>query len=111
MKKLYLVFMLFTVCFSADKQTVCASYETQNGWSKKYKIQGHFYDGFELNVATNSLKYSSIDKYMIIFWDKGEASVIKIKDIFFVGQTIANSIKGVDQNGIQWKIYNEYYCF
>lgn len=122
MKKLILVVILilfFNISFSRYKQVCKASYKTESGWSKKYTVEITFMTGLELNQATNSFRYSSYSVYAIIFWDQGQATIIKLSSYLVCGteatkDCITNTIgdlKGKDQDEDEWKICINTYCF
>lgn len=56
-----------------------------------------------LNVARNA-------DTTVIWWDKGQASIIKINDIYVAGGMLFNT-NGIDQNGRQWQISDNSYGF
>jgi hypothetical protein len=100
-------------------QTCSVKYWTQEGWSKKYTVDVTFMSGFELNDATNSLRYYAYSTYAIIFWGNDKATVIKISSFTGCGfevdkDCIANNIydlKGKDQDDDEWKICVSSYCY
>lgn len=49
--------------------------------------------GTELNRATKSYDYESYSTYAIIFWDKDEASVIKISSYTGCGSEVVFPIR------------------
>ena len=101
------------------RQTCEVHYKTNNSWSKKYTVEVTFMTGFELNQATNSFKYNSNSIYAIIFWDKNEASVIKISTILICGYETTKScitntysaLTGTDQDDDEWKICVTDFCY
>ena len=62
--------------------------------------------GIELNQATRSFNYNAPSTYVIIFWDKNEASIIEMQMPFLsvVGE------QGTDQRGISWEIAKSSIC-
>ena len=75
--------------------------------------------GSELNDATSSIRYSSFSVYAIIFWGKGEATVIKLSSFTTCGSeadkscitSIFGDLKGKDQDDDEWKICKDQFCF
>lgn len=121
MKKLLIILFLF-FSFHADakyRQVCTAQYMTQTGWSKKYQIEVTFMTGYELNQATSTFKYKIFSVYAVIFWAQGQASVIQLSTFLLCGtevdkNCIVNSIgdlKGTDQDGDEWKICKDSFCF
>jgi hypothetical protein len=92
---------------------------TENGWSKKYTVDVTFLTGNELNQATKTFDYSTYSVYGVVFWDKGQATIIKISTTLFCGmetdksciQNAVGNIKGIDQDGDEWKICASDYCY
>ncbi|MBJ9593684.1 hypothetical protein [Burkholderia seminalis] len=92
---------------SAERQQVCAKYETEDGWSKSYQVNAVVASGSELNDATQSINYVSFEKYVVIFWREHQASVIKLD---YPWLTIDND--GTDQEGRKWEVSPAYgVCF
>ncbi|WP_069253702.1 hypothetical protein [Burkholderia cepacia] len=92
---------------SAERQQVCAKYETENGWSQSYRVNAVLATGSELNTATHSIDYDSIEKYVVIFWREHQASVIKLDYPWLTIDT-----DGSDQEGRKWQISPSYgVCF
>ena len=90
---------------AADRATVCAKYQTQNGWSDPYQVQATIEDGSELNAATSSLNYQAFSKYVVIFWAQNQASVIKLDNAFGL---YAAYQEGIDQEGRHWQVAQGY---
>jgi hypothetical protein len=75
--------------------------------------------GSELNMATKTFKYDSYSTYAIIFWDKGEATVIKISSFTGCGSEVKQScitnkvsnLVGEDQLGRTWEVCIKTYCY
>lgn len=105
--------------FSKYTQTCQANYKTATGWSKKYTVDVNFLSGSEMNTATSSFDYSSFSIYAVIFWGKGQASVIKLKSHLFCGAEVDKTcitstlgdLKGIDQDKDEWKICVTNFCF
>jgi len=92
MKKKTLVFLMLVVLSlitigseAAIRRYCMVKYETEDGWSKTYTVEVTFMTGFELNNVTHSFNYGTYDKYCLIWWDKGEVAILKIKDYLIVG--------------------------
>ena len=100
-------------------QTCQAKYKTEYGWSKKYTVDVTFMTGSELNMATRTFKYNSFSVYGIIFWDDDEATVIKLKNFTTCGTevdktcitSVFGDLKGSDQDGDEWNICKDDFCF
>jgi hypothetical protein len=58
-------------------------------------------------MATKSLNYNSLSTYVVIFWEKDQASIIEMSwpYLSLLGQG------GVDQRGIRWEIAKTSFCF
>ncbi len=100
-------------------QTCKVKYKINYGWSKYYTVEVTFMSGTELNRATKTFNYAGFTTYAIIFWDKDEASVIKISSFTGCGTEVKQScitnkvtnFKGEDQQGRGWEICTKSYCF
>lgn len=96
---LFLAFALHSSEASAyEVLQVCAEYV---GTGEKYRVEANILDGMELNRETNSMSYSSLSKYVVIFWGPGEASVIEL-DFSFAALSMGAA--GTDQGGYRWTI-------
>lgn len=96
-----------------EVKNVCAKYMTNYSWSKAYQVQTQIYSGQELNQATGNPyfgQYDMFSHYAVIWWDRGQASIIKINDIYVAGGMLFNS-NGIDQNGRQWQLSDNSYGF
>lgn len=89
-----------SVSSAADREVICAKYETQQGWSQGYKVEATILKGTELNQATKTFDYSAFSTYVVIFWDKDEASIIELDFPYLsaIGQN------GKDQQGRRWEV-------
>lgn len=114
MPTLRLFFQIITIfafipvsVIAKERAEICAKYRNSDGWSKSYKVEATIAKGNELNQATSSLNYQGFDTYVVIFWDKDEASVIQMESpyVTFLEQT------GYDQQGRAWKIKKGSICF
>lgn len=81
----------------AERMEVCAKYKPTG---KQYKVEATVLDGGELNDATSSLKYNVFSKYVVIFWERDQASVIELD----FGSVLAMGTDGKDQQGRRWEI-------
>lgn len=112
--KTFVLIMLFVnYCFAEVREDICVQYEIResfnSGWSKKYKVEGIFYDGSELNFKLRTLEFNSFDSYLAVFWDRDEVSLIQLESKYY-GSIIGDSY-GIDQRGIKWKISDGYMCY
>lgn len=109
MKKLLLLIgglILASQASAYEVKKVCAKYQTNHTWSKSYQVQANIYSGQELNEATGNPymgKYSMFDYYAVIWWDRGQASVIKLGGIYVPGGMMLYQ-NGTDQNGRGWQL-------
>lgn len=115
MKKLALLLLLGLAINNAhayEVKNVCAKYMTNYSWSKAYQVQTQIYSGQELNQATGNPfgNYDMFSHYAVIWWNKGQASIIKINDIYVAGGMLLNT-NGIDQNGRQWQLSDNSYGF
>lgn len=100
-------------------QTSKVKYKTNYGWSDYYTVEVTFVSGTELNRATRSLDYDGFSTYAVVFWDKGQASVIKISSYTGCGlevtqRCITNKITnlvGDDQHGRGWEVCTNRICY
>lgn len=104
---LVLIAFYFVEALGAEKETVCAKYLAEYGWSKNYKVQATILNGSELNQATKSFEYSALATYVVIFWDRDEASVIEMSWPLLG----VMGVQGQDQRGITWEIQKAGICF
>ena len=99
----YLCVFLLLVCAAFVARAyevieVCATY-TNTG--KRYKVEANVYEGSDLNRRTKSFDYDSFGKYVVIFWSKEKASVIKLDSPFGGIGTFGS--QGQDQQGRPWE--------
>lgn len=81
---------------------VCANYQTQDGWSEGYVVNAEILEGSELNERTDTFNYVSYSHYAVIFWDYGQASIIKLQ--LYFGSIGYTPTEGTDQSGRKWKL-------
>lgn len=123
-KSTLILILIFCMTFSLDTYAKCsrdakAKYQTQSGWSKPYSVEVSFMTGHELNQATGTFNYSAGSVYAIIFWDQGEASIIKLSNTLLCGFEVTcdcidntvTDLQGYDQDGDKWNICTSGYCF
>lgn len=112
--KFYLLFLLLILgshtAHAYEVKNVCAKYMTNYRWSQAYQVQTQIYTGQELNQATGNPYFGNYDMfshYAVIWWDKGQASVIKL-DFHVAGGMLINS-NGTDQQGRRWQLSDNSY--
>lgn len=123
MKKIFimLLILLLNVLYTYAKytQTCKVKYKRQYDWSNYLTVDVTFMSGVELNNATKTYKYDSYSTYGIIFWDKDEASIIKVSSFTGCGSEVTKScitnktlnLEGEDQVGKNWQICTKDYCY
>lgn len=93
-----------TLARGAERVQVCAT----EGQGKSYKVQATLTTGQELNSATHSFDYNGFSKYVVIFWQDNQASVIEMD---YPGLS-SYGVDGKDQQGRHWSVSsNTAYCF
>jgi hypothetical protein len=121
-KSILTILTVFFFCFTVDAkytQTCKVKYKKNYGWSDYYTVEVSFMSGTELNRVTKSYDYESYSTYAIIFWDKDEASVIKISSYTGCGSEVSQScisnkvtnLEGEDQQGRGWEVCTKSYCY
>lgn len=122
-KKIILTILtvLFFIGVSDAKyvQTCKVKYKRNYDWSDYYTVEVTFMSGTELNRATKTFDYDGFSTYAIIFWDKDEASVIKISSFTGCGTEVSQSciankvtnLEGEDQQGRTWEVCTKNYCY
>lgn len=116
---LILLFIISSTICGKCRREAEVKYKTSVGWSKWYSVEPIFLTGFELNKATKTFNYNSTSNYCVIFWANNEATIIKIKTLLLCGieldcNCLANTIldlEGLDQEGDEWKICLNDFCF
>lgn len=80
---------------------------TTKEMSKAYNVIGVLIDGSELNNVTHSFDYYSYDKFLVIFWDKDQASIIKANNNYDIdpdsGEVSYSWADGIDKRGVKWE--------
>lgn len=113
---LFFLFQPWTA-LAEHTQTSKVRYEKQFGKSDWYEVDVHFYTGQELNKATKSLDYQTFEKYAVVFWGEGQATIIEIDTFSVCGSKFTSSclnpagkMEGADQEGRAWEICTAHYC-
>lgn len=104
--------------YASYVQTSKVRYETNSGRSQWYEVDVTFVTGNELNTATRSYRFAGFDKYAVIFWGEGQATIIKLGGFFVCGMTFERSclpsfgnMRGLDQQERSWEICTQEYCW
>lgn len=95
-----------SVARGAERETICAHYETANGWSDGYKVDAIVASGLELNQANSSFDYNGFSEYVTIFWSQDQATVIELDDPYLT----AFDSDGKDQQGRKWRVAKSSLC-
>lgn len=87
-----------------EVKNICAKYQTQQGWSKAYEVQAQIYSEQEYfeAIGQSSLFANFLTSYVVIWWDYGQASIIKLDGMY--SGSLLFSPTGVDQGGRQWRV-------
>ncbi|THA11354.1 hypothetical protein [Rodentibacter pneumotropicus] len=111
------VFGLFTLFLSMyvnayEVKDVCIKYQVKGNadtiphWSQGYKVQANIIDGQELSQKTRCYTcYDPLDKYVVVFWGDGQATVIDTDSPFLSLYT-----EGRDQQGRIWEVSDSPVC-
>jgi hypothetical protein len=106
---------------SASIKRMCiVQYQTEDGWSKEYKMEAEFVTGSELNERTHSYKYKTFKNYCLLWFSDGGVAIEEIneyvttssefdhgafKDLFSYRQYIeCSQINSDKDDGPKWKI-------
>ncbi len=116
---LLVMFCINSLAYGEYRQVCKAKYMRQSGWSEYYTVEVNFLTGSELNKATQSFDYDGFATYGVIFWDEGEASVIKISSFLSCGMEVTErcitgailNLDGKDQQGVKWEICKKNMCY
>jgi hypothetical protein len=123
MKKIILTLLTISFLCSTTEakyvQTCKVKYKKNYEWSDFYTVEVTFMSGTELNRAIKTYEYDSYSTYAIIFWDKDQASVIKISTYVGCGTEVTQScisnkvtnLEGEDQKGKGWEICAKNLCY
>ena len=64
---------------AAEEEVVCVKYKKEYGWSQGYEVNAKILSGSELMTATrNYSRFRSYATYAVIFWDKGQATILEM---------------------------------
>lgn len=99
---------------AAYKESCRVRYEKEFGWSQIYEVECTYALGSELNRATSSFNYQAFATYAVVFWAKGEASVIRMEGTWLCGFEASDGCasngfvpaRGKDERDRVWKICN-----
>jgi hypothetical protein len=94
---------------SVAQENVCVKYKTTKGWSKGYSVNAYIIKGSELNEKTGTYQYNYFSTYVVIFWAKGQASILELDSYF--GSISYFGHYATDQRGRQWQISKTTYCY
>lgn len=88
---------------AVEKQQLCV----KQGGGKSYKVEASIYEGGELNDAMKTSRFTSFAKYVVIFWQQDQVSIIELsfRNISSLGT------EGTDQQGRTWDISTSSICF
>lgn len=92
-----------------DDQALCVRYSTKAGWSHPYRVRATVISGGDLNQRTESYRFEPYATYVVIFWDAGQASIIKLSHFF--GELSFLATPGVDLQGRPWTVAKTDYCW
>jgi hypothetical protein len=97
--------------YAREEVEVCAKYRKSGNWasewSKEYKVSATMLNGSEMNKIMGGYDYSYSDKFVVIFWGKNQATVLKLNDTY-LGYS---STKAYEQNGDEWEVRKGSYCY
>lgn len=91
MRRVFLFILLlisFTSINASVNRYMDIQYETQNGWSKKYRMEITFMSANELNEATRTYSYGLSKYYAVIWFRDGECAIIDLKASLAVDNVI-----------------------
>lgn len=97
--------VMASVAQAYEVTDVCAKYVNSG---KAYKVEAIIADGGELNRAWDTWKFTSYAKYVVIFWDEDQYTVIKL-DFSSLGISVLGST-GTDQEGRPWSVSKSTFC-
>ena len=94
-----------TSSFADEKRAdICAKYETENGWSKGYKVQANIISGSDFNEAVHSFtRFRAFSTYLTIFWDKDEVTILELPATS-MGSVPMFETTVKDEAGRKWRI-------
>lgn len=96
--------IISTTVHAYETKNICAKYQTQQGWSQAYEVQAQIYSEQEYleAIGQSSLFANLFTSYVVIWWDYGQASIIKLDGMY--SGSLLFSPTGVDQGGRQWRV-------
>lgn len=114
-----MILIIVGVADAKYTHTCGVRYKKNFGWSDYYTVDVTFMSGSELNKATKSYNYSSYSTYGIVFWNRDEATIIKISSFTGCGREVTQScitnkysnLDGEDQQGRGWEICTKSRCY
>lgn len=110
--KLYVFALLFSFSFaswSAEQIELCVKYwrPSYSSWSRGYKVNAYLLDASEMNQATQSYNHSYLNNYVLIEWDNGGYSAIKVR----LYENFIFRVEAEDQHGRRWQLKkNDFLC-
>jgi len=98
------LFFISSITVASEKVDICLKYKKEIGWSRGYSVKGTIIDGFDLNDAVGSFsRFNSHSTYVVVFWDKDQASIFELPAISFGSVPIFNT-QVKDQDDRLWRI-------
>lgn len=103
-KLLFITLVSINVLNASKKVDACVKYKKEYAWSKGYELEVTVISGFDLNNAVGSIsKFDSLSTYAVIFWEKEQATILKLPPLSIDSIPILESVVK-DQYGREWKI-------
>lgn len=94
---------------TSDQEILCVKYKTTTGWSHGYQVNAYVLKGSELNRRTRTFNYNHYSTYVVVFWAKGEASILELDSYFGSISYWGHFAK--DQYGREWQVSKTIYCY
>lgn len=109
MRKLFLLLFLAPIAvLASERAEVCAKPDGRFGEANKtYQVEATIARGSELNQATGTWDYDGFATYVVIFWDRDQATIIQLESAWLGAFPVA----GVDQQGRGWKVTKSSICY
>lgn len=92
-------------------------YQTESGLSAWVPTNVTVIAGMELNEATNSIRYSALHNYAVVFFTQHQAAVIELSNFMVCGATVEEwclpaigNLRGADTEGRPWEICTHDLC-
>jgi len=104
--RLLLLFLATIPLFvkAAENEEVCVKYKKEYGWSQAYEVNAKVLSGSDLMAATgNYSRYRSYATYAVIFWDKGQTTILEMPASSMGDVPTFNSTVK-DMDGREWQI-------